>query len=204
MAPMRWAAALSLGSRVACGSRQSQLPIMRAALPALTAGNGRSFAPRSVEGMRWASYEASTSDSGTSAANKMAWKIRAIPDPMVVPASTCVVYFDGSVQGPDGHTVGGPAACGAIVKKDGKVLWKGAKFLGEGSTNNEAKWEGEKELHMASDNLIVVKQMTGEWPCRSEKMGVTVEWELLEKAGTNAEVAQLTGDAFTKQADVAF
>ena len=139
----------------------------------MAAGQGRTvFAPRSVEGVRWASDEAAASTQSAAAerANKLAnllagatrldvpykerlaarklggcwnpigkfwyvpkgldvdkfaeWKVKPIPEPMVVPEGTCVVYFDGEAEPiPEVSLLAGvkpaarPAACGAIVKK---------------------------------------------------------------------------------------
>jgi len=125
------------------------------------------FAPRSVDGVRWASDEAApTQSAAAERANKIAnfmtgatrlavpfkerkaaqkrggrwnpigkfwyvpqgmdadkfaeWKIKPVPEPMVIPAGTCVVYFDGGAELiPEGEpaVVGRPVACSAIVKK---------------------------------------------------------------------------------------
>jgi hypothetical protein len=95
------------------------------------------------------------------------WYPKQPAEPVVVPPGTCAVYFNGSNISPPS----GASAVGAVLKKccpttlfslarcflccvgfpredlrdsldrDGKVLWSGAKFLGDSFTNNEAKWE---------------------------------------------------------------
>ena len=73
---------------------------------------------------------------------------------------------------------------------------------------------GEKTLHIASNNKIVVKMVDGTWPAKSERMiakldatrkaleGLSVTWEHLEKPNANAEAVKLTDEAHNKRADI--
>ena len=84
------------------------------------------------------------------------------------------VYTDGGARGNPGK-----AACAFVVFKDGKLIKKGAKFLGV-KTNNEAEYEGailalewltekvkDKEIHFHLDSELVVNQITGNFKVKS-------------------------------------
>jgi ribonuclease HI len=68
----------------------------------------------------------------------------------------------------------GPSASGAVLKENGKVIGKTAKFLGT-TTNNQAEYVaviiglekaaalGYEEAEVVMDSLLAVKQLSGEY-----------------------------------------
>lgn len=74
----------------------------------------------------------------------------------------------------------GPGAVAAIVRKDGEILIKSSKFLGERVTNNVAEYEGlihalelaskvtNNELTCFLDSELVVNQLLGKYKVRNE------------------------------------
>ena len=76
----------------------------------------------------------------------------------------------------------GPGAIGVIIRKDGKIITKDSKFLGQRVTNNVAEYEALiKALEMASkhtedkitcilDSNLVVKQLLGEYHVKNPKL----------------------------------
>ena len=73
----------------------------------------------------------------------------------------------------------GPGACAAIVRREGEILTKNSKFLGNGITNNLAEYEGlimalELASNVTKDNLtcildseLIVKQLMGEYKVKN-------------------------------------
>ena len=73
----------------------------------------------------------------------------------------------------------GPGAVAALVRKDGEILTKSSKFIGEQVTNNIAEYEGLiHALELASkvtsgeitcflDSELVVKQLLGKYKVRN-------------------------------------
>jgi ribonuclease HI len=73
----------------------------------------------------------------------------------------------------------GPGAIAAIVRKDGEILIKSSKFIGESVTNNIAEYEGlihalelaskitQGEITCVLDSELVVKQLLGEYKVRN-------------------------------------
>jgi probable phosphoglycerate mutase len=88
------------------------------------------------------------------------------------------VYVDGGARGNPG-----PAAAGVVVAAadDGTVLHEGGHFLGE-ATNNVAEYRsllagmrtasrlGATEIEVLSDSELLVRQMTGEYRVRNERL----------------------------------
>lgn len=83
-----------------------------------------------------------------------------------------IVHTDGGSRGNPG-----PAACGFVIEKDGKEMFKGAKFLGK-VTNNFAEYSGVivalewllsakeklaevRDVTFILDSELVVRQLTG-------------------------------------------
>jgi len=76
----------------------------------------------------------------------------------------------------------GPGAVAALVRKEGEILTKTSKFIGERVTNNVAEYEGLiQALKLASkvtkgkitcflDSELVVKQLLGEYRVRNHNM----------------------------------
>lgn len=76
----------------------------------------------------------------------------------------------------------GPGAIGVIVRKDGKILQRYSKFIGERVTNNIAEYEALiKALELASkhtkneltcilDSELVVKQLLGKYRVKHPKL----------------------------------
>lgn len=76
----------------------------------------------------------------------------------------------------------GPGAIGLIIRKDGEILKKYSKFIGENVTNNVAEYEGLiKALEIASkytkneitcilDSELVVKQLLGKYKVKHPKL----------------------------------
>jgi ribonuclease HI len=73
----------------------------------------------------------------------------------------------------------GPGAIGAIVRKDGEILTKSSKFIGEMVTNNMAEYEGlisalelaskvtSKKITCMLDSELIVKQLMGEYKVKN-------------------------------------
>jgi ribonuclease HI len=73
----------------------------------------------------------------------------------------------------------GPGAVAALVRKDGEILTKSSKFIGESVTNNTAEYEGlihalelasrvtDDEITCCLDSELVVKQLLGEYKVRN-------------------------------------
>ena len=76
----------------------------------------------------------------------------------------------------------GPGAIGVIVRKDGEILTKYSKKIGNFVTNNIAEYEGlikalelalnytQDELTCILDSELVVKQLLGEYRVRNPKL----------------------------------
>ncbi len=76
----------------------------------------------------------------------------------------------------------GPGAVAAIVRKEGEILTKSSKFIGENTTNNVAEYEGlilalelasavtKDEITCFLDSELVVKQLLGEYKVRNENI----------------------------------
>lgn len=73
----------------------------------------------------------------------------------------------------------GPGAVAAIVRKDGEILTKSSKFIGESVTNNTAEYEGlihalelasrvtDGDITCCLDSELIVKQLMGEYKVRN-------------------------------------
>ena len=73
----------------------------------------------------------------------------------------------------------GPGAVAALVRKDGEILTKSSKFIGETVTNNAAEYEGlihalelalrvtQDEITCCLDSELVVKQLLGKYKVRN-------------------------------------
>lgn len=73
----------------------------------------------------------------------------------------------------------GPGAVAALVRKDGEILTKSSKFIGETVTNNIAEYEGlihalelasrvtQDEITCCLDSELIVKQLLGEYKVRN-------------------------------------
>ena len=84
----------------------------------------------------------------------------------------------------DGRARGnpGPGAVAAIVRKDGEILTKSSKFIGESTTNNIAEYQGlihalelaltvtKGEITCFLDSELVVKQLLGEYKVRNHNI----------------------------------
>lgn len=90
------------------------------------------------------------------------------------------VYFDGLCYP---RNPGGAAAYGYLIYRDGRLIQKGCRVVGEGEgmTNNVAEYEGlmaaarslrdiqrGEKIVIKGDSRLVIKQMRGEWQVRSE------------------------------------
>lgn len=76
----------------------------------------------------------------------------------------------------------GPGAVAAIVRRDGEILTKSSKFIGESVTNNIAEYEGlihalelalsvtKGEITCFLDSELVVKQLLGEYKVRNHNI----------------------------------
>ena len=76
----------------------------------------------------------------------------------------------------------GPGAAAAIVRREGEILTKQSKFLGEMVTNNEAEYWGviialelaskftKEEVTCILDSELVVKQLLGEYKVSNSRM----------------------------------
>ena len=85
-----------------------------------------------------------------------------------------VLKFDGCSKGNPG-----PAGAGAVIYKNGDILWKSAAYVGKKETNNVAEYVGMliglneavkkkiKEIDVYGDSLLVIKQMRKEYAVNS-------------------------------------
>ena len=76
----------------------------------------------------------------------------------------------------------GPGAVAAIVRREGEILTKSSKFIGEEVTNNVAEYEGlihalelamsvtKGEITCFLDSELVVKQLLGEYKVRNHNI----------------------------------
>jgi|SRR3990172_1603829 len=92
--------------------------------------------------------------------------------------NTLKIYCDGGARGNPG-----PAAAAFVVEKNGKVIYKEAKFLGE-QTNNAAEYSAvlagmgwlEKsknppsEVYFVLDSELVAKQLAGLFKIKNENL----------------------------------
>ncbi len=89
------------------------------------------------------------------------------------------IYCDGGARGNPG-----PAASAFVVEKEGKVIFKGSKFLGE-TTNNAAEYQAvilalgwlmtnsekvSEEIIFVLDSELVVKQLNGIFRVKNENL----------------------------------
>lgn len=87
-------------------------------------------------------------------------------------------WFDGAMW----PNPNGPAACGALIKRDGETIWRHSAYLGENSgSNNSAEYAGliavmnqliamgSPEAVVYGDSDLVIKQMNGEWKVRTKR-----------------------------------
>jgi len=88
------------------------------------------------------------------------------------------IYSDGGARGNPGH-----AACGVVFSKDGKVVFKGSKFLGE-ATNNVAEyrgvifaletlsknreWSADAPVDFFLDSELIVNQLNGKYKIKNQ------------------------------------
>jgi ribonuclease HI len=76
----------------------------------------------------------------------------------------------------------GPGAVAALVRKEGEILTKSSKFIGEEITNNVAEYEGlilalelastvtKEDITCFLDSELVVKQLLGEYKVRNHNI----------------------------------
>lgn len=76
----------------------------------------------------------------------------------------------------------GPGAIAALVRKEGEIITKYSKFIGENTTNNVAEYEGlilalelasnitKDEITCFLDSELVVKQLLGEYKVRNKNI----------------------------------
>ncbi|HNZ51780.1 MAG: Ribonuclease HI [Candidatus Diapherotrites archaeon ADurb.Bin253] len=76
----------------------------------------------------------------------------------------------------------GPGAVAALVRKEGEIITKYSKFIGENTTNNVAEYEGlilalelasnitKDEITCFLDSELVVKQLLGEYKVRNKNI----------------------------------
>ena len=76
----------------------------------------------------------------------------------------------------------GPGAVAALVRKDGEILTKSSRFIGESCTNNVAEYEGlihalelasnvtKDEITCFLDSELVVKQLLGEYKVKNQNI----------------------------------
>jgi ribonuclease HI len=95
----------------------------------------------------------------------------------IFPRSEYLLQFDGCSKGNPGL-----AGAGAVIYNYSNEIWGRSHFVGNKNTNNEAEYRGLiigleealsmdiKHLTVEGDSLLVVKQMTGEYKVRSEKL----------------------------------
>lgn len=86
------------------------------------------------------------------------------------------VWYDGACEP---KNPGGNAAFGALIKKDGTIIWETSVFIGVGAgmSNNVAEYSGmigvleklielglqNEPVHMRGDNMMTIQQMAGRW-----------------------------------------
>jgi len=100
---------------------------------------------------------------------------------------TVLGYFDGANKGQPG-----PAGIGALIIKDGVMIWEKAEYIGL-KTNNEAEYMallavlkqavylGIKEITIRGDSLLVVNQVNRKWKCETPHLKPLLKqaWEYL-------------------------
>lgn len=76
----------------------------------------------------------------------------------------------------------GPGAVAAIVRKEGEIISKASKFIGENTTNNVAEYEGlilalelascitKDEITCFLDSELVVNQLLGKYKVQNKNM----------------------------------
>jgi len=97
--------------------------------------------------------------------------------------SHVLIFSDGGARGNPG-----PAGCGvAITDKDGNILKKISKYIGE-TTNNQAEYQAlilglkeaekmkPKKISCYLDSLLVVEQVNGKWKVKNVDLKPHVEW----------------------------
>jgi ribonuclease HI len=93
-----------------------------------------------------------------------------------------IVHTDGGARGNPG-----PSACGFVVEDGGAIIFRGSKYLGI-NTNNYAEYSAfviamewlnsnkeklsKKDIHFFSDSELVVKQLSGLYKVKNEKLKV--------------------------------
>ena len=94
--------------------------------------------------------------------------------------SQLVAYVDGSSHGNPG-----PSGIGIIVEEPGGGRTRIAKWIGW-QDNNVAEYVAARKarkLHVFSDSQVVVRQMTGEYECRSARL-YSLHWTCRKLART--------------------
>lgn len=98
-------------------------------------------------------------------------------DTRVFPKSEYLLQFDGCSKGNPGVS-----GAGAVIYNYEKEIWGKSVFVGYKNTNNEAEYTGLiiglieaenmgiKHLNVEGDSLLVIKQMTGEYKVKSNKL----------------------------------
>lgn len=88
------------------------------------------------------------------------------------------IYIDGAVKNNPGE-----GGIGIIIKKDGEILFKISKYIGN-VTNNEAEYKaliealkfanlkGFREAKIYSDSELLVKQVNDEYKIKDDKLGI--------------------------------
>lgn len=97
--------------------------------------------------------------------------------------SHVLIFSDGGSRGNPG-----PAGCGAVITdKDGNVLKKLKKYIGE-TTNNQAEYQalilgleeaekmGAETITCYLDSLLVVEQLNGKWKVKKVELKPHFEW----------------------------
>jgi ribonuclease HI len=94
-----------------------------------------------------------------------------------VPSKNIILKFDGCSKGNPG-----PAACGAVIYKNGEEFWSHYKYVGKKETNNVAEYCGLllglqacidldiKDIIVMGDSMLVIKQMKGQYKVRSDNL----------------------------------
>lgn len=96
--------------------------------------------------------------------------------PAIDPQQTYVLQFDGGSRGNPGR-----AACGMVVLDgESNVVWEGAKYLGDGMTNNQAEYIGVllglkhahalgiRKLRCEGDSNLIIQQLKGKYRVKNE------------------------------------
>ena len=103
-----------------------------------------------------------------------------------------LLYFDGASKGNPGK-----AGSAAVLYEDKKEVAVSSKYIGPRKTNNEAEYMGLilglilciqlgiKRVKVYGDSQLVIKQMTGEYAVKNERMKVL--YEDVRKLLTNFE-----------------